>query len=665
MAPPAIGRSAPSCSLSFAELEPLCRTPNTMIKLFSNNDLGFGEDENMAFGQLSRGARRMVSALVALGAAGFLTFSLACKSSSKSSGTTPTTATATITGKVTYVRIPLVSDANGVPTGLETNSVNFKVLPLRGALVRVYQAKDETNPDGTKTRVWLLATSPTFTDSTGAYSLTVPQAADTFVEVNSIFNSIGQQVRVIADPNGINSDLPQSERVIYSARKGADGTAPASNPTPGTPITANATLNFDVGLSDKLWLEASNGIQPMAAVLESSTTGSRPFAIGDSFYGFGSIYLGGASASSILDLHYRPGISESRGSFIEFDKSKYLLSFDGGSGHYFGSLRGAASNDDAWDEGIIFPLMGRYFLYLQGQTSLFPPSAPLLDLTPDVAIIEGLAPLMAANALKSPYLADTSSGTIQIQDVRSLAGVPLAKQTIYSAPNLRALGWELILKANGIVSPGTTTNWTTINPAAMVRFFALISPSTRTDVSSIYQQLGRLKEAKSGADPVDLITIFTDTVLTDLTAPFQITWPRPTTPTLNTFVTDWGSDPNSATLGTIPFSMANAVQVQGTYPNVSEDEVAYARFALTKDTAYDLKVVGSNGPLPEGSRIEIRFFFAGQTFTFDGSSAAKSPRLVLPGNSTTPVVNPVRIRLLSPNAVVPNFTATIQMTVAN
>lgn len=619
----------------------------------------------MTCGHLGRGARRAVLALMALGVAGFLTLSLACKSSTKSGNSTTTTATATISGKVTYVRIPLLSNADGVPTGLETNSANYKVLPLRGALVRLYQAKDETNPDGTKTRVWTLPTSPVFTDSTGAYTFTIDQGSETFVEVISIFQISTQQLRLLADPSGINSSLPQSERITYSARKGADGSAPAGNPTPGTPVTANATLNFDLGLNDKLWIAPSNGILPTTAVLETSATGSRPFAIGDSFYGLGSIYLDGSSISSVLDLHYRPGISEARGSFIEFDKSKFPLSYDGGRGHFFGSLRASASNDDAWDEGVIFPVLCRYFLYLQGQTTLFPASAALQDLSPDIAIIEGLAPVMAANALKSPYLADTSGGTIQVQDVRSLAGVPVAKQTVYSAPNLRALGWELVLMGNGIISPGTTTSWATINPVAMARFFYLISPSDRTDLSGIYQQLGRLKEAKSGVDPVDLTLIFTDTALTTLTAPFQITWPRPTTPPLNSFVADWGSDPNSSTTGTIPISMANALQVQSLYPNLSEGEVAYARFTLTKDTAYNLKLVSSSGPLPTGSRLEIRFLFAGLAYTFDGSATTSPVRVVLLGNVTTPVVNFVRIRLLSTNAIVPDFTATVQMTVAN
>ena len=623
----------------------------------------------MAFGHLGRGARRTVRALMALGVAGFLTFSLACKSSSSSDGAS-VTGTATISGKVTYVRIPLLSDANGVPTGLETNLVNFKVLPLRGAMVRVYQAKDETNPDGTKTRVWILPSSldrpnPVFTDATGAYSVTVPSGSDTFVEVTSVFLVSNQQLRLIADPNGINSSLPQSERVIYSARKGSDGSAPAGNPIPGTALTANATLNFDLGLNDKLWIAPSNGIQPTAAVMETSATGSRPFSVGDSFYFFESTYLGSGVNASVLDLHYRPGISEARGSFIEFDRTKFPLAYDSGGGHYFGSLRGASTNDDAWDEAVIFQLLGRHFLFLNGQTTLFPPASPLQDLSPDIAIIEGLTPILAANALKSPYLADTSAGTIQVQDVRSLVGVPVAKQTVYCAPNIRALGWELVLKGNNIVSPGTTTTWATINPAAMVRFFHLIAPTDATDVSGIYQQLARLKEAKSGADPVDLAAIFTDDVLTTLTAPFQIPWPRPTTPPLNAFASDWGSDPNSSTLGTYSFTMANAVMVQGVYPNLSEGEVAFARFALTKDTPYNLKVVSSNGSLPSGGALEISFPYSGRTYRFDGSASASPIRVVLPGNATTPIVNSVRIRLLSPNSVVPPLTATVQMTVTN
>lgn len=624
----------------------------------------------MAFGHLGRGAWRTARALKAFGVTGVLALmalSLACKSSSKGNGTGggTTTPTATISGHVTYVRIPLVSDANGVPTGLETNPTKFKVLPLRGTQVRVYQAKDETNPDGTKTRVWLNINT-VLTNLTGDYTVAIPQGSDTFIEVLSGFQNAGQLVRLIADPNGINSSIPQADRVIYSVRKGLDGSAPVGNPLPGTSATANATVNFDVGLSDKLWIAPFNPRQVGSAVLETSGSGSRPFAIGDSFYGFGNIYFAtGGGSSAILDLHYRPGVSENRGSFIEFDRTKFPLAFDGGNGHFFGSLRGASTNDDAWDEGVIFPMLARYILFLQGQTGLLPPASPLQDLAPDISVIEGLAPAMAANALKSPYLADTSGGTIQIQDVRSLQGVPLSKQTVYCAPNIRALAWELILKANALASPGTSATWASINPAAMVRFFSLISPADLTDTSGIYQQLGRLKEVKTSSDVTDLAAIFTDATLTTLTAPFQIPWPRPTVAPLNSFVIALGDDPNSTSVASLPFTMINAVQVLGAYPNLSQGEVAYARFALSKDTAYNLKVVSSNGALPSGSSLEINVLSARLSYTFTGGATADSVRLVLPGNATTHTPYLVRIRILSPNAVVPDFTATVQMSITN
>ncbi len=620
----------------------------------------------MACGHLGRGAWRTVRALAAVGVVGALALSVACKSSSKNGNSNPgTTATVTVTGHVTYLRVPLLTDANGVPTGLETTSANFKAMPLRGAQVRVYQAKDETNPDGTKTRVWINV-GASLTSTTGDYTATVPQGSDTFIEVTSVFQNSAQQVRVIAEPSGINSTVPQVDRVIYSARKGWDSSAPIGIALPGTSSTANATVNFDVGSGDKLWITPSNNRQPGSASQETSGSGSRPFAIGDSFYAFGAIYFPtGGGASSVLDLHYRPGVSEARGSYIEFDRTKFPLAYDGGSGHFFGTIRGSASNDDAWDEGVIFPLVARYILYLQGQTALLPADAPLQDLSPDSAVIEGLAPVMAANALKSPYLADTSGGTIQIQDVRSLVGVPISKQTVYSAPNIRALAWELVLKANSVASPGTPATWTTINPSAMGRFFSLIAPIDLADISGIYNQLARLKEAKGALDPIDLAAIFTDTALTAVAAPFQITWPRPTVAPLNSFITNWGDDPNSLAVATIPLSMATAVQVRGSYPNLSEGEVAYARFALSKDTAYNLKIVGSNGPLPLGSLIEVTFPYARLSYTFTGASTQDPLRLVLTGNATTHVPYLVRIRLLSPNAQIPDVTATVQLSVAN
>ncbi len=617
----------------------------------------------MAFEHLNRGwqsvrSLALISAAVAFG------LSFGCKSKFSSNGPAVPAGSITLSGKVTYVRVPLVTNANGVPTGLETNTANFKDLPARGVLVRAYQAKDETNPDGTKTRVWK-TTASGFTDTTGTYSFVVSQGTDTFLETFTVFQSSAVLTRIIADPSGVNSSVPQADRLLYSLRKGVDGSTPAGNSTPGTPATANATVNFDVGITDKLWLSPLNAFQPGVATLESVGTGSRPFAIGDTTATFGTAYIDASTAPAILDLHYHSGVSETRGSFIELDRTKYPLGYNStGPFHYFGSLRGAASNDDAWDEGVILPLLGRRYLFDQRSSVLFPPAAAFQDLSPDLAIIEGLAPVMAANALKSPYLADTSVAGIQVTDIRDLSTTPLSKQTIYSAPNTMALGWELVLKANGIASPGTATTWTTINAVAMHRFFVLTSPADLTDIPNLYQQLGRLKEAKNSTETIDLAAIFTDTAISTITTPFQITWPRPTTGALSTFVTNWAADPNT-TLPPLPFTMSNAVQVAGRYPNVSQGEVAYARFTLTKDTAFNLKIISSIGALPSGSTLQINFPSTGLSYSFSGDPLATPVRIVLGGSLTTPPIYPVQIRLRSPNNLVPDFAVTVQLIAAN
>lgn len=633
----------------------------------------------MAFEHLCTGAIRALRSAIAAGL--FLSLALAgfligCKSSK--GGSANASSTLVITGKLTYTRIPLLVDGNGVPTGLETVPANFKVLPLRGASVIAFQGTDETNPDGTKTRVWKKVNGAT-SDLTGSYTMTVNSGPDTFLEVQSVFQSGNLQFRIIADPAGVNSSLPQADRVVYTARKGLDGTSPAGNPTPGTPASTATSVNFDLGINDKFWLtpsNLSNDLTPASATLESNGTGSRAFAIGDTILSFGAAYMDSAStASGMADLHYRPGISDARGSFIEFDRTKYPLAYSptDGNTHYFGSIKGSSADDDAWDEGVILPIVSRFYLYTQGPTLLFPPAVPLADLSPDVALIEGLAPAMAANLLKSPYLANTTASGVQITDVRDITGLPTAKQTVYSAPNLRALTWELALKANSQASPGTSASWSLINPSAMKRFFVLLAPLDRTDISNFYLQLGRLKESRGATDPVDLAAIFTDPTLTSITAPFGIAWPRPTTPPLNLFVADWGADPNSASVAALPLSMANAVMVpeliqgslQTAFPNVSEGEVAYARFTLSKDTAFNLNVTSSTGPLPAGSRIQIRFLSTGLVYTFNGDASAPAVRVILPGNSTTPVIYPVMVQLISPSTSLPDFTATVQMAAAN
>src|SRR5512133_155590 len=93
------------------------------------------------------------ASLRALGAVALLAAALAC--GGKKGGTTSASSTTiTLSGSVTYTRVPLATDANGVPTGLVDSSVaaNVQTKPARGVLVRAYRRVDQLNPDGsTKT----------------------------------------------------------------------------------------------------------------------------------------------------------------------------------------------------------------------------------------------------------------------------------------------------------------------------------------------------------------------------------------------------------------------------------------------------------------------------------------------------------------------------------
>jgi hypothetical protein len=353
---------------------------------------------------------------------------------------------------------------------------------------------------------------------------------------------------------------------------------------------------------------------------------------------------------------------------VEYDRTVFPQAYDASTSvyHYFGSLRGDAGNDDAWDEGVILPLLARNALYVGNSARtysitlnpLLPPAAALTDLSPDMARIEGLADAMAANVLLSPYLADTrGTNQVQVRDIRDLTGVDSTQLNPNSAPALRAFAWEIILKANGQPSPGTYLNWANLNPLAASRFFLAPSGLTNgaTDTTArdieplnIYSQLTRLSEGKATAEPVDLAPIFTDSVLASLGAPFGITWPRPTTGTYASFVADWGTDPNSV-LSPIPLmtlSMAKAVQVNGTYPNVSKGEVTYAGFSLNADKRYVLTATISPA-LAAGALVQLDLPLMGRTFAFTGSGGSTGP-IVIPVNTTAPVYHPVRVRLKSP-----------------
>ncbi len=636
--------------------------------------------------------RRFLRALGVAAMAG-LALGLACKGSSHHS---PAGAgNFLLTGTVTYTRIPLAKDANGVPTGLMDSTVasNLQSLPARGVMIRAFQYTEQPQPDGTTTPVWVMAATG-YTDTTGSYSLTVPDAKPVMVEVLSTFaGGDGNPISVVADPAGVGSTVPLEERLRYALRKALDGSAPAGNPAPSSmPSGSDTTVNFTVGLTDPWWLvnPAVNSLTQAApfigqAALETTLpgrtvgTGSRILAIGDSIATFVAAY-GHASPGEPVDLHYAPGVSDVRGSFIEYDPAVYPLSNVMNSAtyaitpHAFGSLQGG-SNDDAWDESVIFRLMARNYLFgalrlrTFGMTfdPLYPQAAPLTHLSPDQALIEGLSDAMAATLLQSPYLADTEGTTLAtpLLDIRDLSGLTPDQLSPYSAPAIRALAWALTLKANGITAPGTATDWAKITPAAAARFFAAPAyPSSltyETEPLNIFNQIGRLQEPKSATEPVDLASVFTDPVLTPLLAPFGVPWPRPSSGPLAAFATSWGPDPNTvaAPLPPFSFSMADAVQVRGSYPNLSPGEVAYAGFTLSADRAYTLTVTASPA-LASTAQLELMMpSFQSSPIFFTGSGG--SQRVVLTGNATTPVFQPVRLRLLSPAVQQPDTTVTVSL----
>ena len=636
---------------------------------------------------LYRAFLRALTATAILG----LGLGLACSGHKGSTANT----TFNLAGTITYTRIPLAKDANGVPTGLVDSTVaaNLQTLPARGVMVRAYQRNDQTLADGTTVPTWVVIKA-TFTDLNGVYTLVLPNDKPLMIEVMSSFTAgNGHTINLVGDPAGIGSTVPAADRWRYAIRKAVDGTvATASNPIPANIPAGDTVLNFSVGLTDKWWLvnpsyDSRSQVAPLAASPVDETTlagrttgtGSRILAIGDSIASFVNAYASATPGQSI-DLHYAPGVSDARGSFIEYDTSVYPLSviLDPNTytftRRYFGSLRGG-SNDDAWDEGVIFPLLARSVLYgtVASRTfgvatePLVPQAMSLPDLSPDQALIEGLADAMAANLLHSPYLADTQGTGLgsPVTDIRDISTLTPAQLSPYSAPAIRALTWALILKANSLPTPGTSTNWDTINTAAMVRFFngpafsnGLLHDS---EPLNIYNQLGRLKEVKGTLEPVDLASIFTDATIAPLLTPFGITWPRPTAGPLAAFATNWGADPNStiAPLPPIVLSMAKAVQVRGVYPNNSEGEVAYASFTLSADRAFTLSVTASPA-LASNAQIELMLpTFQTAPLTFTGSGG--SQRVVLTGNGAVPVFHPVRVRMISPTALQPDTTVTLSL----
>jgi hypothetical protein len=636
--------------------------------------------------------------LQTLGATLLLALALACGGKNKNNNTTATN-TVVLSGTVTYTRVPLAKDANGIPTGLvdATVATNLQILPARGTRVRVYQQIQQTQPDGTKTLVWVMD-QETFTDSLGNYAMEVTMGRPTMVELLSSFDGGNNfRVNVVAEPSGIQSPTSALDRLRYAMRKGADGSAPAGVNTPASLLSAASTVNFSVGLKDPWWLvdpsfNLGSREAPLVgqATLETDQpgrssgegTGSRVLGIGDTLASHLAVYTIG-TPSADLDLHYWPGRSEPRGTYIEYDPLTFPQAYDSSENQYhlFGTIQGGATNDDAWDEGVLLPLFARNALYSGNLRRTFsvalnplhPVAQPLKNLSPDMARIEGLADAMAAAILKSPYLADTQGVAlaVPVKDIRDISSLAPANLTPYCAPAMRALAWEIILKANSLTSPGLATDWANINPLATKRFFTAptmptngATDSTARDVEplNIFSQVKRLQETKTTAEPVDLATIFTDGALTPMLAPFGLTWPRPTTGPEAVFMLDWGTDPNStvASLAPIAFSMAGAVQVNGVYPNLSQGEVAYAGFLLNTDKRYVLSTVISPA-LGAGAQLDLDFLLLARTFSFTGVGGSSDP-VVIPMSGTAPYFHPVRLHLRSPSTLQPDVTVTVAFT---
>ncbi|MBS1767873.1 MAG: hypothetical protein JST05_10800 [Acidobacteria bacterium] len=594
----------------------------------------------------------------------------------------------------------MAKDANGVPLGLDTNPADLQTLPARGVAVGVYTF------DTTRSQ-WFEKTKG-YTDSNGHYSLKVPSGSTYVVELESSFSSSSSlgssSANLLADPDGLSSLLPISQRVQYLLRKAPDGTAAtASSPLPVSLVNQGATytVDFAVDLSTQ-WLTGvlDEGLGNSApnfqnASFETGTTGSRPLAILDDLYEFSTTF-GDPTFNGLLDLHYKQGHSETQGTYIEFDRLHWVhnavdLAYDNkrGAERFLGSIQGGPSNDDAWDESVIFRMLGRSLIqgrmgvgpYVGTPFQLLPVQAPLDGLTPDLAMVEGLPSALAANLLKSPYLADTDGTSALIGAptlVSDISSVPAGDVGPYSARTIAALAWEITLKANGITSPGTTTEWANINPKAVSRLFLITTPTSTTTTGSvttttnlfsppnIYMQLRQLQKAKSSTEPVDLAGIFTDSVINTIAAPFNLPWPQPST---TSFGQSWTSTV-SGTLGptyeydgTLSMS-SDTVQVNGVYPNASYKEMVFLGVSQTTDQSYQLMITPTGG-YPANATIRVTVFAGTDTQAFDFNSGASGPYLItLPGNGslTSPNRFPIMIRLLSPSTSQPDIPFTLTLT---
>lgn len=644
---------------------------------------------------LRRGVALLFSAVV-------LCTGLACKKSAAQKAADATNYT--ISGTVNYTRRLLTYDANGVPTGVDTNPANFLVVPARFVSLRIFQYRPQTDPQTqTTTYYWTqVATALTGSDGTYAVSSNILKGYDTFVELVGLLSQSGPttNIAITADPAGVYSTAQITDRPIYTYRLAVDGTTDPTDPLHSANVSADTTLNFTIGNNDNWLVTSPRWWTPAQTTFPAPPTvplGSRALAILDTIAEF-NVTFGNATPSKAgleMDIHYRPGVSVKRGNFIERNLNVFATtSYDGSAFHYYGAISGGGTvdgvvqSDDAFDPGVILPLLGRNFMYAQNETNaLIPTGVPAPSLPPDLVLVEAFGDAMAAAMLQSPYLPGSVLGNHYAppRDIRDLSAYSPSQIGPFSAPAITAMTWQMILTNANITGAGTQTLWqANIASQNFLRFFTLLPPTqisgtkvVITDCPNIYTQLARLQEGKGPADNSDLAAYFPDTVLTPLCAQYNITWTNATNAILPQFTTYWGMDPDSQVmpLPSFPLSMGMAQEIdtysldaQGVeqvglaFPNDSRGEVKYAMFALTLDASYQL-LVDTVPALPTGAAVEVVIDGDLQNaYLFPAGGPGYAFQLIgNPVDLTTPAWHLVRVRILSPDLATPDVQVTVHL----
>jgi hypothetical protein len=600
-----------------------------------------------------------------------------------------------VKGTVTYRRPPLVTDDDGRPVGLAPlDSDEVKTLPLRGALVRAVWPKTETGPDGTEVDAWM-AGGAVATNEYGNYSIDLrglvgADALPVYVEILSTFSSYAADgtpctIRVIADPKGINSDTPQADKLLYSLRKGLDGSEGDRRPA-ALAQEDETTLNFEIDLDTKWWVGHTNVKYADEAELEPEGTGSRVAAIIDAAYKT-LVFLGNPTPGGTLDLHYRRGVTEPFGTYVEYDLERSVPAPGSIDLNYVGSVRGGLECDDAWDEGAIISMMSRNALRSTSVPSKFqfPPKKfqgfdprnqrLISNLQPTMAMAEGLPDAMAAITLRTPYI--TSASGTEVRDIRDIAGLP---RDIYSGPAIAAFAWELALKLNGIDPSDSHKEWQGIEPLLMNPFYSLAYEASASEDDAFPSH----RDVPSLLYQLDLMTLIYGEILTEdavarLAEPFfgEGIWPRQE----GRFLAVWGADPDSEQGPIIPdrftFVMSDAVldadEGGGRFSNLTAKENLVAKLTLSRDTAYWLSVT-PDPPLPAGASVEVRMvecwyddeeyhatLEGGPRSLFFGPSWPDSQRVGLRGTPDGKFHYLLYLSLKSPTARVPDTQMSVRL----